>query len=309
METLGCVHVEILLKPYSEGSDLWGACRGVLWRTRWQILRLMEGLWYLRCNRRHGTVPQRRGRWGTWEWGRWGQTAAGSRSSQAPQIHSSHRWKAFFNLQTLNVKWRNVEWIGLTLTHIVSILCISDDDAGDCMLHGLESLSNKDQTLCWWGDICTIAREYSGLWCFLGATNLSSCKRESDGATDHDWCLPPSICQDYHSCYPILWLCKSWPQSKLFDWYVLRQTKEATCKLAVCHLYQLSILFLVHGRFGGIILLLLCFKLSPIYFGFLSAIDMRCKEKDFTGFFFHHLLWGLTWGVTTMLMIFSKCCG
>jgi hypothetical protein len=39
-------HVEILLKPYSEGSDLWGACRGVLWRSRWQILRLhvMEGL-------------------------------------------------------------------------------------------------------------------------------------------------------------------------------------------------------------------------------------------------------------------------
>jgi hypothetical protein len=51
-------------------------------------------------------------------------------------------------LQTLNVKWRNLERIGLTLTHIVSILCISDDDAGDCMLHGLESLSNKDQTLC-----------------------------------------------------------------------------------------------------------------------------------------------------------------
>jgi hypothetical protein len=46
VETLGCVHVEIFLKPYSEGSDLWGACRGVLWRTRWQILRfhVMEGL-------------------------------------------------------------------------------------------------------------------------------------------------------------------------------------------------------------------------------------------------------------------------
>jgi hypothetical protein len=90
---------------------------------------------------------------------------------------------------------------------------------------------------------------------------------------------------------------------------MLRQTKEATCKLAVCHLYQLSIILLVHRRFGGIILLLLCFKLSPICFGFCSAIDMRCKEKDFTGFFFHHLLWGLTWGVTTMLMTFSKCCG
>ncbi len=117
------------------------------------------------------------------------------------------------------------------------------DDAGDCVLHGLESWRDKDQTLCWWGDLCATPRECAGLWCLLGATNMPSCKWESDGAIDNDWCLPPSFCQDHHCCHSLLWLCKSWPQSEIFIWVDICSNKQRTI-LQACsasYLYELEV--------------------------------------------------------------------